>query len=531
MPLVPDYDSSEEDEGAAGSSGGLSGGSSGGGGGGSSRFVQGTPQQEKAFTPWSRFVSANEEVSHRSADRLNSRIQGEVAGAKKGQADATDAFGKGIESNYSHWGDSSAPAGGFGEPEKPKEQQGRLGWPEEAEFGFTPQADHSEPASQATAAPVGHAPVTGLVAGDDEKPVFNAPDQPRTRTGLLGDSIDNPKGAKDLEAQLGPDGWKKLLGDTRDAMVDSAGLGSETGVQALLQQQGNSPNSAFDAALINGAGNKAFAETAKSGVGLGDNLAANNMGAQQAWQKLMGDVDTAKHDRSATAEADAFNAKQAAEDAANKKAAAAADPVSVMTIEQILYGGGESFWSELHRAGLEISPADKLVIESADASNTDIPLPTEEFSKNFDYSGGKVQQSWWPAKFNMAYEACLHEYGPKAMEMFRQALSKNPEMLAAYKGMKNPGYMRHQMRAWLESADQHKIGTGKDILKGDDQTGQTKVKSADPGATTYTDANGKTVTSSAEDEHGRNELAKGRPYTDPSGKTWTSLTEWDAAHR
>ncbi len=314
-------------------------------------------------------------------------------------------------------------------------------------------------------------------------------------------------------------------------MVDSGKLGDETGVQALLQQQGNSPNSAFDAALINGAGNKAFAETAKSGVGLGDSLVANNMGAQDAWKKLTGDIDAAKHDRSATAEADAFNAKQAAEDAAAKKAAAAADPVGAMTIEQILYGGGESFWSELHRAGLEISPADKLVIESADASNTDIPLPTEEFSKNFDYSGGKVQQSWWPAKFNMAYEACLHEYGPKAMEMFRQALSSNPDMLAAYKAMKNPGYMRHQIRAWLESAGQQKIGTGKDILKGDNETGQTKIKPVGPGETTYTDANGKTVTVSAEDNYGRNELAKGHSYTDPDGKVWKSLEEWDAAHR
>jgi hypothetical protein len=104
---------------------------------------------------------------------------------------------------------------------------------------------------------------------------------------------------KDLEAQLGKEGWEKLLADTMKAGETANALGSESGVEALLDKQG--PATAFDAALISGSGGQQFRDLSEQygGGQLLKELAGANRDAQGNWQRLMGDVDAASAARDA----------------------------------------------------------------------------------------------------------------------------------------------------------------------------------------------------------------------------------------
>ncbi len=148
--------------------------------------------------------------------------------------------------------------------------------------------------------------------GAQRPPVLTAQPQAATRTGVTTGARDaGYVGPHSMVEQLGADRWKGLMGETLAAQDAASKLGSESGVEALLQKQGNAPNSAFDAALINGQGQKGFAQTSKSGAGLVDALGAANTNSQGQWSRLIGDIDKAKWDKKITEEALATNTANA----------------------------------------------------------------------------------------------------------------------------------------------------------------------------------------------------------------------------
>jgi hypothetical protein len=102
-------------------------------------------------------------------------------------------------------------------------------------------------------------------------------------------------GPKDLESAAGS-GWQGLLGDTLKAQQEANALGSETGVQGILQQQQTSPleNTKLDAALINGQGAPGFEKLAQQygGNQLMQNVANAEQSSQDKWNQLLGDEKT-----------------------------------------------------------------------------------------------------------------------------------------------------------------------------------------------------------------------------------------------
>jgi hypothetical protein len=105
----------------------------------------------------------------------------------------------------------------------------------------------------------------------------------------------NPTGPQNLEQAAGSQAWSQLMGDTSKASDEANALGSQAGVEGLLQQQAYSPtNSAFDAALINGSGGPQFRSLAHQygGDALEKNVGNAEQAAQDRWKQLQGDVDT-----------------------------------------------------------------------------------------------------------------------------------------------------------------------------------------------------------------------------------------------
>jgi hypothetical protein len=122
-------------------------------------------------------------------------------------------------------------------------------------------------------------------------------------------------GPKDLEQSLGEAKWNSLLGETTKAQQEANALGSESGVQGLLQQGQSSPeqNTAFDAALINGQGGPQFRDLAQKygGNQLEQGVVNADQKAQDAWKQLQGDVDArAAWDASAKGPAGAGSVSQ-----------------------------------------------------------------------------------------------------------------------------------------------------------------------------------------------------------------------------
>lgn len=301
MPTVQDYDESEDEQGAGGSAHRVAMG------GGGAQLKQATPQQQSSFVPWERFVSANKDVASREANSLNSEVGGEVSGVKGQTQDAQTAFNKGIEGQYEHQ-----------QPAKP--QSGAIAAPHPASQASTFGNSASQGAfgrfAQQNAAPAStpRGPLTRQ-EGPMVPPTQLKPDISEQRTGVTANALNNgPQGPKDLEGMLGQDAWGKLLGGAVKGQADAQALGSETGVQGLIQQRAQAPlaqGGAFDAALEYGQGQKAFGQTAKSGADLVGGVAGANEGAQGSWNRLLGDIGEARRQRDATAEADAFNAAQA----------------------------------------------------------------------------------------------------------------------------------------------------------------------------------------------------------------------------
>jgi hypothetical protein len=101
------------------------------------------------------------------------------------------------------------------------------------------------------------------------------------------------KGPKDLESSMMPEAWSSLVSGSVGAEQAANALKTPGGVEALLQKQASAPtNSAFDAALIGGAGQKSFNDTANTyggGKTIGQ-LGSAEQASQDAWAKLTGDV-------------------------------------------------------------------------------------------------------------------------------------------------------------------------------------------------------------------------------------------------
>lgn len=303
MPLVDDYDRHEDDE--------ALGGRGGGAAGGGVTAPLATPQREESFTPWSRFVSANQEVSQREAGKLAGGVE---AQAKDVTARRDTALGKqedAVSSNYER-PILGGPSFGAIAPQQ-KTQQTAGNW---SSFGM-PQG---EPAPK-PAAPTQQSAVHAGVSRPQQPGPQLAAAMPQQTTAPMGQprrvdpnklktdvSSGAPKtsgfglsGWDNLESQLGAPAWASLVGDTQRAQGQASALGSEAGVEGLLRKQTMAPNSAFDAALISGEGGQRFRDISKK---YGDDtltkgLAGANEAAQKQWAQLSGDVGAAGDARDA----------------------------------------------------------------------------------------------------------------------------------------------------------------------------------------------------------------------------------------
>lgn len=316
MPIVQDYEADDDEKSPGGSSGARLGGSSSG-----SVMAEPSKQDEPDFVPWERFVSANKDVSQREAGKLASGVESRASDVTA-RRDAAGLNQKdAVQSNYN----TPAPPPGNGAfATGPKQgsfaQAGSSFGRSREQPASSPAAAASAPQPNAATSLAGTAQPPRAAARPQERPAesWAAAVEPRPQSapapsinadklktdvegGAPKTSGYNLAGWKDLEAQLGSAGWNKLVGDTVHAQGDADALGSESGVEALLRQHAPGPSSAFDAALISGAGGKRFGDLSKQygGGTLTEGLAGANAGAQSDWAKLMGDVDAAAAARDA----------------------------------------------------------------------------------------------------------------------------------------------------------------------------------------------------------------------------------------
>lgn len=508
--------------------------------------------QQQEYVPWSSFEAANRDVSQRESKKLQGKVQGDVDHARTELGDAQEAFDAGLDSNYVRGGKQklAAAQGGFGQLEASmfdepqaaagagnvaQQQQQSLVTPTtsnpwESFLSGRPDAFQSQvtapaPEISATAAPstgIGDlfgGPGARMHAGEPEAaPLGSRLAQfDNDPLHLTSDAIGGKAaGSKDLETSMGKDAWQSLLGDTLGAQQEANALGSEEGVQALLQRAGTTPGpygysgldaksgpAAFDAALINGAGQRDFGQLAQQfgGDQLTKGVVDAQKGSQDRWKQLQGDI-AAHQPRvdDAGAPPGALDADSAAPQTSQDK-----------SLHELLYGeDGQDFFSLMHQAGLSFSPADWAAIGIGE-SGEDVGMPTEEFSKNFDYSKGEIQKSWPPGKFQMAWGMVDKQYAPEAMKAALSYLSNNPAALKQYLAMHNPGFMARNLRALIES-----LG-----FKKSDVTGSGTNHWSQTGGAQGVEAAGRTTGEADQGTTDEQETARLNAYRDGWG------TEWD----
>jgi len=333
-------------------------------------------QQSGGFIPWSSFVSANKEVSDREAGKLAGQTQRDVDTAQGELSKAQQGFDSTIGGNYqqaatpataptkkqpaSHQApgntpqaekpmgrpESTAAAPGLGSETASGEQKAASLTGYTPDLSQTRQTTPSGEAVKATAPspwasfakPENMSPAGAPPKGAMQAPASNPLAGYVRSTQLTPGAVANgPGGPQDLEHSAGQQAWGQLLGDTTKAQEEANALGSQSGVEALLQSQQAAPgNSAFDAMLINGAGGPQFQKLSQQyGNGkLVGNVANAEQASQDAWKQLSGDVDTAR----------AFNAAAAGAQPSSTAAAtpAAAAPPSA---------ADASAWSEQDQNG------------------------------------------------------------------------------------------------------------------------------------------------------------------------------------
>ena len=445
MPSIPDFSEDEENDGP------YSGGGGGASGGGAAVSGAASKQNEPEFVPWSRFVEANKDVSTREANDLNTAVSTRVADANKQRTDASSAFQSGIDSNY----DVSAPTAG-GPRRQPKAASQAFG------TGTSASAFGAQPESTGVAAPPSFqqkAPA-GMSAMQSGAPQTGPQSMQLGDKRQLKDSVvaNGPQGPKSIAEQMGAEGWGRLVGDTSATEAAAKSLGSESGVEALLQQGGNTPNSAFDAALVNGQGRTAFGDTSKSGAGLSGQLTGALENSQNAWDGLAfeaGDARAQKAKRDfeaqATAEADAFNSRpQNAPGAAQAEAKAPGwTPEGYGDLAGFLHPGNDGVggvYESAHTGSQMLSPADWITRGLGEAG-VDVPMASEAFSGAL--AGDLAPEGHWDtANIRTGFQQVQNEYGPEAAQWLWDHLT--PEMWESWSALGNPGSIAREMRKLME---------------------------------------------------------------------------------
>ncbi len=567
MPELSDYDPNDDDQG--GSSAGFTPAQDTavdkqtGTASGAPKEAARTPVEEQQYTPWSRFTSANSDVSEREANRVTGRVQGDVDRSKKDLADAQTGFDQSFGANYASneapadfaadTATSQAPWASFGgstdttavSSNLPANTVGSVPLPPPLPPGPPPgpapappdkQAD--QPAAQTTptaAAPAAAAPqaqpttynpwetlsgggsATPQVAGPTKPPpppgYVEAPQglQPAQATlsdadrqgQLTEEAMAGGAGAHDLEAAAGQPAWTQLIGDTVTASNEANALGSEAGLQSILQRDNPNAkeNSAFDAALLEGQGQEDFEGLAgKYGKGqLEDDVVKAEQASQDRWKQLQGDID-ARQQRDAAKAAvtgqPATTSKPGADPSDTDSSSGGGDG-SNLNIHDVLFGGEgqKDAWSVMHEAGISLSPADQADIAIAESTGEDIDMPTEAFVSAITGALAKETHSSWPAaKVEMAYGRLASQYPPQALQALLRALKTDKSMMNKYLAMKNPGYMARQMRMWLEQQGFQQRGAKDNIHE---------TRTFGNEGTTYTDPTGQQRTTSDAQEQAR----------------------------
>lgn len=481
MPLVSDFSADEEDDDKLPSGGGSSGG--GGGGSSGAQYTPAQKQQESAFVPWSRFVSANADVSKREAGKLQAGVNAQADDVTRRGMAAENAFNDKVESNYTHEGD--APTG--------KPATADVAPVREA---VRTSAESPAPAPAAAGSKFG---TPGAEWGGRQSEALTALTAP-ARTGVKPGATGGPKS---LEASMGATQWQGLMGDAKAADDAKKALGSQTGVQSLLQKQAAGPlaqNGAFDAALVSGAGGEAFRKAGNDAV-LQKQLGASNQNAQGRWQGLMGDIDAA-----------AATKKANDEWAANMAAAGAQQPGATTPSDAPkpkgpgFNSGFENYddfkkktggLTGIHDLSQKLDPVSAAQIEAGKAGKYDGPTVSEGFRGNVAKGDLDNQNRM------IAMKELEKEFGAEGAQFIWDTMTQ-----AFWDGMagKNWGYMYYLMKQMLDGA----VANGSFKKPGLDAPGrETELQNV--GQTTGDDSHGTT----AEQETARNQA-----YNDGWGTQW-----------
>ena len=502
MPNVQDYDPNDEEKPLLGGRGTASSSSG-------TALTQAAPQQESSFVPWSRFVSANKEVSDREAGQLKSQVQSDVDKAVNERNAASQQGSDEIRSNYAGY---EKPAPKTGQPGTgafvPSNSTGAFGRPNvtvpsagETLSSWTPEpqaAPQRQQPGRAASMPGMGQQGGGFVPGNMglpnlsstgasymATPKANSARPPGTMANAnyyvgalnpdkLGHNPETGKvdgvgvaGSKTLEDMLGADRWKALVGDTNRATTEASALGSEGGVQALLGPSATG----FDAALVGGSGNKDVRDISKQygGGKLGDALVNADQSQQDAWHKLMGDVSNAAgaRDKMIADNTAAQSGMAPTQDRGTEKTAwdemagygegSTAEDHALMNT--LLFGNAdENPWSNMHAMGMTLNPADWATIAMGEAG-IDVPVTTEIFGQMGPW-GAAAQSSgmaatWNEGRFIMAFNELVNRgVSAAARHAFLKFLQANPDVLKQYLSMQNPGFMARNMRQWMTSWDQ-----------------------------------------------------------------------------
>lgn len=455
MPNVIDYSENEDEN-----DGGIPAatGSSPMPAGGSGVRPQAAQKQPEAntFVPWERFVSANKSVSDRNAQKLQADTQRQVNAATGARQAAGKAFGQAVEANYEHQAPSTEGTKPWGSFTTPAATRGSA-----AQRGVVPST-----------APM-PSNLAALQAKSGPQAVFGETEDPNSpfRTGLTAAATQNgPQGPKSVEDMLGEKAWGSLLGQTKAAEDQARSLGSEGGVQSLIQRGavGPSTNSAFDAALTSGAGGAGFRQTAKANAGLTNKLGANNAASQNAWQRLSGDVSNAQNDKRITDAAARGNEQIDAANKANAAAAAkaAADQAAANKPPEPWRPEGYTDWKSFidpnindankagqyaHEAAMYASPVDWLTRGLGELGyNGENASQLYAGAMGGGAANGNGNGTWQQGNLRSAARLVQDEYGPEAMQYWWEHMT--PQMWQGYMDLGNAGAMARDMRAWLESA-------------------------------------------------------------------------------
>lgn len=512
MPAIYDYSDDEDDSG--GGSGGGSGARRGAATGVS--MTEPSKQDEAGFVPWERFVTANKDVSQREAGKLASGVEGQAKGVQSELDAASKQQEKDVAANYAQPAKPAGPA--FGSIASAPTAQASFGTrgPSSAVSALVQQREAAktappprtqnpdskysnaqQPAPQdnsskyQNAAP---APVQDTSSKyKDQKPFTPPPeaaaprtvDPDRLTTNVTGNTwkttADGLTGAKSLEEQFNkgsPTGWEDFLGRAVNANEAATALGDESGVSALLEQQTPTPNSAFDAALLTGAGGDRFRELADQygGGKLGEGITAASKGAQDRWSQLFADANAAAGardediananrekdriwDEQQRAEAEANRASEMPEERGPWAPEGYTDFKSFIDapIDDVMDAGAYA-----HEGAMYASPADWLTRALGEAGYNG-ENASQLFSKAFGADGNK-NGTWQTGNLRAAVRTLQDEYGPEALEFWWNSMT--PEMWQAYQDLGNAGAMSREIRAWLESAGYRKKGQPVDNFEG-----------------------------------------------------------------